>query len=146
LNLAEDQRVREAVQKDELEIAGLLHDVSESAASRHALLDLEGEDAQKFFDVIQDVIDKGYLLNHEDNALARMLLVGLSETSEDLPSSLFLKGIEGPDEHLNCGGDVYQAMYNGQRVALKRMRVLQRDRGLPNVRKVSCLGVSGSEI
>jgi hypothetical protein len=53
--MSEDPRIREALKKDEYEIAGMLHAVSESDASRRAVLALEGDDAQKFFDVVQDV-------------------------------------------------------------------------------------------
>ncbi|KAF5367997.1 hypothetical protein D9758_004485 [Tetrapyrgos nigripes] len=141
LNMSEDPRVREALEKDEYEIAGMLHAVSESEASRRAILALEGDEAQKFLDVVQDVIDKGYLLDSEEVSQARRLLVKLSETCDKLPSSLFIKGVEALDEQATYGGgfgDVYQATYNGKRVALKKMRIFQRGPGLPNICRIFC--------
>ncbi|KAF5345020.1 hypothetical protein D9758_010424 [Tetrapyrgos nigripes] len=139
LDISEEVNIREALQRDENEIAGVLHVISET--SRRAVLALEGDDAQKFLDVVQDVLDKGYLLNGEETARARRLLVRLSETCDKLPSSLFIKGVERPDEQATFGGgfgDVYRATYNGQHVALKRMRIFQRDPGVPNVRRRFC--------
>ncbi|KAG7091225.1 hypothetical protein E1B28_010276 [Marasmius oreades] len=141
LDISEDARIREALQKDEHEIAGLLDAISHSEVSKAAVLRLEGEDAQKFLDVVQDVLDKAYLLNQDDNARARRLLVKLSETCDKLPLSLFIKGVERADEQATFGGgfgDVYRASYNGQYVALKRMRIFSRDPGLPNIRRRFC--------
>ncbi|KAK7438585.1 hypothetical protein VKT23_017920 [Stygiomarasmius scandens] len=141
LDIPEDHRVREALQKDEHEIAEVLHSISQSDVSRQAVLALEGDDAQKFLDVVQDVLDKGYLLSHEENSRARRLLVRLSETCDKLPSSLFIKGVERPDEQATFGGgfgDVFRADYQGRHVALKRMRIFQRDPGLPNIRRRFC--------
>jgi hypothetical protein len=55
LEISEDGRIREALQMDETEIAGVLHVISQSDISRRAVLALEGDDAQKFLDVVQDV-------------------------------------------------------------------------------------------
>jgi hypothetical protein len=47
--------IRKALQEDENEIAEILHLVSLSESSRSAVLTLEGDDAQKFLDAVQDV-------------------------------------------------------------------------------------------
>ncbi|THU85549.1 hypothetical protein K435DRAFT_386447 [Dendrothele bispora CBS 962.96] len=141
LDISEDHRVREALQKDEYHIASVLHNLSQSDVSKRAVLALEGDDAQNFLDVVQDVLDKAYLLSQEENARARRLLVRLSETCDKLPSSLFIKGVEKPDEQAAFGGgfgDVYRATYGAKHVALKRMRIFQRDPGLPNIRRRFC--------
>ncbi|KAK7438583.1 hypothetical protein VKT23_017918 [Stygiomarasmius scandens] len=140
--MPEDHRIQEALQKDEDEIAGILHSISQSDVSRQAVLALKGDDVQKFLDVVQDILDKGYLLSHEENAQAtRRLLVQLSETCDKLPSSLFIKGVERPDEQATFSGgfgDVFRADYQGQHVVLKRMRIFQRDPGLPNICRRFC--------
>ncbi|KAK7438607.1 hypothetical protein VKT23_017941 [Stygiomarasmius scandens] len=143
LNISEDPMIRKALQEDENEIAEILHLVSLSEVSRRAVLALEGDDAQKFLDVVQDVLDKGHLLNPEEGLRARHLLVRLSERCYKLPSSLFIKGVVRPDkeEHAVYGGgygDVFRALLDGQVVALKRMRIFQRDSGTPRTRRRFC--------
>ncbi|KAJ7107523.1 kinase-like domain-containing protein [Mycena epipterygia] len=49
----------------------------------------------------------------------------LSEAQDQLPSSLFISGVEDRDEHPTCAGgfgDIYRASYQGKMVALKRIR------------------------
>ncbi|KAJ6486663.1 kinase-like domain-containing protein, partial [Mycena sanguinolenta] len=58
-----------------------------------------------------------------------------------LPSSLFIIGVEGRDEHPTFGGgfgDIYRASYDGQRVALKRMRHFLRGPELRRIRLKFC--------
>ncbi|KAJ6486751.1 kinase-like domain-containing protein [Mycena sanguinolenta] len=54
----------------------------------------------------------------------------ISEAQEQLPSSLFITGVNDRDEHPTFGGgfsDVYQASYQGKTVALKRLRTFTAD-------------------
>ncbi|KAF7336031.1 hypothetical protein MSAN_02316800 [Mycena sanguinolenta] len=54
----------------------------------------------------------------------------VSEAVEQLPSSLFITGVNDCDEHpIFAGGfgDVYQASYQGKMVALKRIRIFTAD-------------------
>ncbi|KAJ7802442.1 kinase-like domain-containing protein [Mycena olivaceomarginata] len=54
----------------------------------------------------------------------------VAEAGEQLPSSLFITGVNDHDEHPTFGGgfgDVYQASYDGKRVALKRIRTFTAD-------------------
>ncbi|KAJ6486741.1 kinase-like domain-containing protein, partial [Mycena sanguinolenta] len=54
----------------------------------------------------------------------------VSETVEQLPSSLFITGVNDRDEYPTCGGgfsDIYQASYQGKAVALKRLRIFTAD-------------------
>jgi hypothetical protein len=54
----------------------------------------------------------------------------VAESGEQLPSSLFITGVTDHDEHPTFGGgfgDVYQASYDGKRVALKRIRTFTAD-------------------
>ncbi|KAJ7577050.1 kinase-like domain-containing protein [Mycena floridula] len=139
LNISDESRVRKALQEDEAELAEILHEISASAVDKQAVLQLEDDDAQKFLDVVQSILDRGFLLNHEDCARARRLLVRLSETCDKLPSTLFIKGVCEPDTQASYGGgfgDVYRASYKGRVVALKRMRLFGRDS--PSMRRRFC--------
>lgn len=58
------------------------------------------------------------------------LLVRLSRTASVFPSGLLIKGVECKDkEPVACGGfsDIFHGKYQGGRVALKRLRVFQRN-------------------
>ncbi|THU90607.1 kinase-like protein, partial [Dendrothele bispora CBS 962.96] len=143
LNISEDPAIRKALQEDENEIAEILHLVSLSEVSRHAVLALEGDDAQKFLNAVQDVLDKGHLLSPKEGARARQLLVRLSERCDKLPTSLFINGVVRPDKEEQAVfgggfGDIFRAFYNGQVVALKRMRIFQRHSGLSRTRRRFC--------
>ncbi|KAJ6476416.1 kinase-like domain-containing protein [Mycena sanguinolenta] len=61
----------------------------------------------------------------EHKRLALRIIRKLSASCDRLPSSLFIVGVKGWDEHPTFGGgfgDIYRASYGDQRVALKRMR------------------------
>ena len=53
LNMSDDQRLREALQKDDLKLAEIFQGIIIN--DRSAVLRLRGEDAQGFVDLIQDV-------------------------------------------------------------------------------------------
>lgn len=55
----------------------------------------------------------------------RRLLVKLAARSDQLPPSLELAGVEATHASVRCGGfsDIYEGMYQGNKVALKRLRV-----------------------
>ncbi|KAJ7107517.1 kinase-like domain-containing protein, partial [Mycena epipterygia] len=64
----------------------------------------------------------------------------LSETQDQLPSSLFISGARDRDEPPTFAGgfgDVYQASYQGKTVALKRIRTFTTDATSHRVRLVS---------
>ncbi|KAJ6525873.1 kinase-like domain-containing protein, partial [Mycena vulgaris] len=65
----------------------------------------------------------------------------LSESSDMLPSALFITGVSGREEHPTYGGgygDVYRALYGNKPVALKRMRHFLRGSGLRRIRLKFC--------
>ncbi|KAJ7260897.1 kinase-like domain-containing protein [Mycena haematopus] len=73
--------------------------------------------------------------------MALRIVRKLSESCDRLPSSLFIVGVEGRDEHPTFGGgfgDIYRASYSGQRVALKRMRHFLRGSDLRRIRLKFC--------
>lgn len=75
----------------------------------------------------------------ESRSTARRLLVKLSETCGILPSSLNISGVKDCEtEAVGAGGfaDIYRASYNGEYVALKRLREYESDTR-QNARRVS---------
>ncbi|KAJ7464201.1 kinase-like domain-containing protein [Mycena galericulata] len=107
-----------------------LASILDSREARHRVKQLQGADAQSFLDIIQNVLDRGSLPHANSRSRARRLLEQLAEVSEQLPSRLFISGINDRDEHPTFGGgfgDVYRASYLGTPVALKRLRTFTAD-------------------
>ncbi|KAF7370567.1 hypothetical protein MSAN_00689100 [Mycena sanguinolenta] len=144
LGVSNDRRLRDALQKDDTDIARLFKLAASTDAHKKTVLQLKGESAQNCVDLIQDVLDKGSLQVAEDAEFtlkARRLLVKLSEASDTLPTSLFIKGVSNLDKEATFGGtfgDIYRASYQGEDVALKRIRVFQRDSGRHMIRQRFC--------
>ncbi|KAE9399550.1 kinase-like protein [Gymnopus androsaceus JB14] len=127
------QAVREALKKDDVEIAKLLRIVVYSNKHKQVLVGLQGKDAQNCVDLMQEVLDRRSLrVDSEDEFYhhVQRLLVKLSECTDIIPTSLFIKGVNRQDAFACCGGafgDIYRARYRDQDVALKRIRVFQGD-------------------
>ncbi|KAJ7115954.1 kinase-like domain-containing protein [Mycena epipterygia] len=144
LGISNDRRLRDALHKDDIDIARLFKLVASSEQYKKAVLRLKGGSAQNCVDLIQDVLDKGSTQSADDEGFtlkARRLLVKLSEASDILPSSLFIQGVSRLDKEATFGGtfgDIYRASYQGQDVALKRIRVFQRDAGRHKIRQRFC--------
>ncbi|KAJ7353604.1 kinase-like domain-containing protein [Mycena albidolilacea] len=84
---------------------------------------------------------KGFIMAQEHNRMALRIIRKLSERCGRLPSSLFIVGVTGRDEHPSFGGgfgDIYRASYGDQRVALKRMRYFIRGSDLRRIRLRFC--------
>ncbi|KAJ7066561.1 kinase-like domain-containing protein [Mycena amicta] len=151
-NLSNDRRLRAALEKDEGDLGRLLQRIINTEHDKKKLLELKGESAQCCVDLIQDVLDKGTLPTSplafssdpdSDNLTlkARRLLVKLSEVSDTLPASLFIRGVLRVEKEATFGGtfgDIYRASYEGRDVALKRIRVFQRDQGRHRIRQRFC--------
>jgi hypothetical protein len=95
----------------------------------------------------RQVLDKGSIQSEDEGFTlkARRLLVKLSEASDTLPSSLFIQGVSRLDSEATFGGtfgDIYRASYQGQDVALKRIRVFQRDSGRHKIRQVGFIALA----
>ena len=61
-----------------------------------------------------------------------------------LPSDLSMRGITLIDKNVIFGGgfaDIFQASYQGQEVALKRMRVFQRGQVFQDIKQVCLAGL-----
>ncbi|KAJ6486733.1 hypothetical protein C8R45DRAFT_995676 [Mycena sanguinolenta] len=134
LMIADSNRQGRDLRKDldniESQIGRLLTHILESQGARRAARQLEGSDALSLIDAIQDVLDRGTLPDATLRSKARKLLHKVSEAQEQLPSSLFIAGVNDHDEHPTFGGgfgDVYRASYQGRMVALKRIRMFTID-------------------
>ncbi|KAF7373277.1 Kinase-like protein [Mycena sanguinolenta] len=141
LELTNDAKLRTAIRVDEEQIATLLVSVLSSKPDEEVILRLEGDSAQNFIDVVQESLDRGFIMAQEHTRMALRIVRKLSESCDRLPSSLFIVGIEGRDEHPTFGGgfgDIYRASYGGQRVALKRMRHFLRGSDLRRTRLKFC--------
>ncbi|KAJ7082148.1 hypothetical protein C8R44DRAFT_558090, partial [Mycena epipterygia] len=82
--------------------------------ARHEVRRLQGSDAQCCLDVIQHTLDQGSLPTAKDREQARRLMGQLSEAHDQLPSSLFITGVDDRDEHPTFAGgfgDIYRAFY-----------------------------------
>ncbi|KAJ7875387.1 kinase-like domain-containing protein [Mycena olivaceomarginata] len=81
------------------------------------------------------------MMAQEHNRMALRIIRKLSESCDKLPSSLFIVGVNGRDEHPSFGGgfgDIYRASCGDQRVALKRMRYFIRGSDLRRIRLKFC--------
>ncbi|KAJ6463885.1 kinase-like domain-containing protein [Mycena sanguinolenta] len=70
--------------------------------------------------------------------MARRIIRKLSTSCDMLPSSLFITGITGKEEHPTFGGaygDIYRASYMNQNVAMKHFRAVHYLRG-PDLRRI----------
>ncbi|KAJ7731251.1 hypothetical protein B0H16DRAFT_1329411, partial [Mycena metata] len=132
-------RLRDALREDEERLAQSILRILDSDSDRADVQKLEGNSAQDFLDVLQNTLDKGLLLEKEHNSKARRMILKLSEACDRLPSALFITGVTGRDEFALFGGgfgDIYQASYAGQRVALKHIRAFHRDAEQRRIRLV----------
>ncbi|KAJ7719635.1 hypothetical protein DFH07DRAFT_707159, partial [Mycena maculata] len=114
LGLANDPNLRSAFHADEERIAGLLASIFNSKSEEDAALRLEGDSAQSFLDVVQETLDRGFLIDPEHSRKALRIIRKLSESCDKLPSSLFITGVTGREEHPTFGGgfgDIYRSSY-----------------------------------
>ncbi|KAJ7239976.1 kinase-like domain-containing protein [Mycena haematopus] len=125
LGLGNDPRIRTALRADEERIAAFIVSILESKCALDGVLDLEGNSAQCFLDVVQDALNRGFLMAQEHSHQARRIIRKLSEKCDKLPSSLFITGVTGREEHPTFAGgfgDIYRATHSRKTVALKHMR------------------------
>ncbi|KAJ7041214.1 kinase-like domain-containing protein [Mycena alexandri] len=141
LGLASDSNLRTSLRTDDERIAALLLSIFDSNDDTATVLDLEGDPAQCFLDVVQDTLDRGFLMEPEHSRMARRMIRKLSESCDKFPSSLFITGVTGREEDPTFGGgygDIYRASYNNAPVALKRLRYFIRGSELRRIRLKFC--------
>ncbi|KAF8183769.1 hypothetical protein K438DRAFT_1543816, partial [Mycena galopus ATCC 62051] len=113
LDLTNDPNLRGAMRADEERIAGLLVSIFSSKSDEETVLRLEGDSAQHFLDVVQEVCISTRPRVSTDH-MALRIIRKLSESCDMLPASLFIVGVHGRDEHPSFGGgfgDIYRASY-----------------------------------
>ncbi|KAF7378237.1 Kinase-like protein [Mycena sanguinolenta] len=125
LGVADDTALREAFEKDQNALGKTLLGVLNSPLCEEAILALQGEPAQSVLDIIQYSLE--YVIQtREATAKAHRLLWKLCEKSNQVPRSLIICGVVQRDQCISVAGgfaDVHRAMYQGQSVALKHMRM-----------------------
>ncbi|KAJ7778424.1 hypothetical protein B0H16DRAFT_1846712, partial [Mycena metata] len=132
LGLEDDSGLRAALHVDEERIATLLLSIFQSHTAQNSVLRLEGDSAQSFLDVVQNLLDKGFLIAQEHGQMARRIIGKLSAACDKLPSSLFIAGVNGREEYpifVGGYGEIYRATYSAQTVALKYIRAVHYLRG-----------------
>ncbi|KAJ7468565.1 kinase-like domain-containing protein [Mycena latifolia] len=140
LGLANDPDFRNALNADEKRAISFLEFILKAKAEEEIVLGLQGNAAQSFLDVVQDALDRGFLMEQEYSSKAQRIIRKLSASSDKLPSSLFIGGVRR-EEHPSFGGgfaDVYRASWNNQTVALKHMRHFVRGDELRRIRSKFC--------
>ncbi|KAF7370865.1 Kinase-like protein [Mycena sanguinolenta] len=141
LELTNDPNLRTAIRADEERIASFLVSILSSKSDEERVLRLEGDSAQHFLDVVQETLNRGFIVAQEHTKMARRIIRKLSALCDRLPSSLFISGVTGQDEHPTFWGgygDIYRASYGNQHVALKRMRHFQPGSDLRRKRLKFC--------
>jgi hypothetical protein len=79
--------------------------------------------------------------------MARRIIRKLSEACDKLPSSLFITGVTGKEEHPTFGGgygDIFRATYGNRIVAMKYMRAVHFMRGA-DLRRTRLVGFRSIE-
>ncbi|KAJ7817850.1 hypothetical protein B0H14DRAFT_2263035, partial [Mycena olivaceomarginata] len=107
-------RLRTALRADEEGIAASIVSILDSESAQEGVLSLEGDSAQCFLDVVQDAraLNRGFLMAQDHSRQARRIVRKLSESCDKLPSSLFITGVTGREEHPTFAGgfgDIYRA-------------------------------------
>ncbi|KAJ7721128.1 hypothetical protein B0H16DRAFT_1896611 [Mycena metata] len=82
LGLANDPTLRTALRTDGEQLAAHSVSMFESNSLETAVLGLEGDSAQRFMDAVQDALDKGFLMAHEQSSKARRIIRKLSESCD----------------------------------------------------------------
>ncbi|KAJ7741397.1 kinase-like domain-containing protein, partial [Mycena maculata] len=141
LGIVNDPRFRVALYADEEQIATQLTSILDSEVDSAIVLNLRSAEAQYFLDAIQTILDKGFLIRHDQSAQAHKMIQQLSAISDEFPPSLFLSNIMRHDERPTFGGpffNVYKATYHRKTVALKVMRIFLRGSDLHRFRLLFC--------
>ncbi|KAK7054448.1 hypothetical protein VNI00_003646 [Paramarasmius palmivorus] len=128
-------KVYEATAKDEQKVAGMMAAVLSSEKEKEIAKGLKDADADAFMDALQQILEENnenvITRDHVLRTEAKKLLVELSKLSSGLPLPIFISGVRTvQDGRCSFGGtfgDVYKSSYEGEQVALKRLRTFQNN-------------------
>ncbi|KDQ54575.1 hypothetical protein JAAARDRAFT_182079 [Jaapia argillacea MUCL 33604] len=133
LKLRDNNRdVIAAQQHADMIIAELVYFLSTARQMHPPLLSLAPSDAESLLDVMRSVLDTDIDptgKTHAEKAKVHRLLVKISESTFQIPPSLYLQGVHVPHAaariQIGCGGlgNVYQGTYNGSTVVVKHLRL-----------------------
>ncbi|KAF8155160.1 ankyrin repeat-containing domain protein [Mycena galopus ATCC 62051] len=141
VGLTDELNLRYSLRADEAELVTHVISILDSKDAKEAVLSLEGDAAQCFIDVVQDILDRSFLMQREQSKKARHIIRKLSEVCDKLPSSLFVTGVGRNEEHPRFGGgfgNIYRASYNNETVALKVMHHFLPTSELRDIRLKMC--------
>ncbi|TCD66289.1 hypothetical protein EIP91_001580 [Steccherinum ochraceum] len=126
---------------------GLVDSALDSRKGKEILLSFRDEEAEVIMDWLQRFLREPHPLKRvwetpsDYRHTLRRLLVQLSRSAGILPSHLFLDGIVCLNRDTVAGGgfaDIFMGSYEGQPVALKRLRVFKAEDDLEKSRKAFC--------
>ncbi|KAF7426300.1 hypothetical protein PC9H_008668 [Pleurotus ostreatus] len=146
LNAAPNSALIDALLHDDEEIYHVLGAILLQPEHRRAALGLRGPNAQNLLNLIQDMLDKGFLSNTKDTGrtlydAVHKLYYRLSVASGILPPPLMVDGVTLlQNGAVNGGGyaDIFLASYQGSQVALKRLRIFLKGNDRHNAYKMIC--------
>ncbi|KAJ7107553.1 kinase-like domain-containing protein, partial [Mycena epipterygia] len=125
----------------EAHICACVINILNSREARHEVRRLQSSDAQSCLDAIHDLLDQGSLPTAKYRGRGRRLMGQLAGAQDQLPSSLFISGVNDRDEHPTFAGgfgDIYRASYQGKMVALKRIKTFTMDTASYRTRMAFC--------
>lgn len=134
-----DQRVYDALEKDEGELLRLLQAVSVSTSATEMVLSLRGRRAQQFMDIVQDVLSYPNPQQPTSTQLRLRLLYLVTKLSQYCgyqPASLSISDVScdaSEPRFSGSFGDVFLASLHGVPVALKRMRPIWTSLNLDDI-------------
>ncbi|KAJ7580706.1 kinase-like domain-containing protein [Mycena floridula] len=125
LSFADADRINDAKQKD-LEATALLFRGLMSATQQKKVLELRGDRAQSFMDVLRKCLlaTDDPIFNHD----GWLLISKLCNACDDFPQSVFLDTVQiSGDTIIGKGGfgDIYKGTLDGHPVVIKRVRMYQ---------------------
>ncbi|KAF4564566.1 hypothetical protein EYR40_010732 [Pleurotus pulmonarius] len=136
----------DALSKDDEEIYKVFGAMLLQPELRRAALELRGKNAENLLNLIQDMLDKGFLSNTKDTGktlydAVHKLNYQLSVACGILPGPLMVNGVVLLEKTAVSGGgyaDIFLASYQGSQVALKRLRIFLKGNDRHNAHKMIC--------
>ncbi|KAJ6601110.1 kinase-like domain-containing protein [Mycena vulgaris] len=136
LDLSSIPELLRSLRQDDTGLAMLLVNVLSNTKDK--VLSLKDQEASKFLNLMQYILDKDLLPDEQHSRKAHRFFVKLSETSDILPHTVSIEGVTLGNPHpVSRGGfaDIYYGEYGNRAVALKRL-IIRRDQDSPKIQRV----------